>query len=97
LKPCHTPPDTQVEPAQPPRRGRPPKATSPTAPPAPPPLSHPAPPPLSHPAPPPGHPNLPPSRKPVTFRCPAALPPPARFHPSGRPARSTARPSSYAT
>jgi hypothetical protein len=103
LKPCHTPSDTRIEPAQPPRRGRPPKSPPPTLPPtspAPPPTSQPAspaPPPLSHPAPPPGHPTPLPGRKRVTFRCPGALPPPARFHPSGRPARSTARPSSYAT
>ncbi|MFN9908114.1 MAG: hypothetical protein ACK56F_18605, partial [bacterium] len=33
LKPCHTPPDTQVVPAEPPRRGRPPKKKPPPAPP----------------------------------------------------------------
>ncbi len=86
LKPCHTPPDAQVEVANPPRRGRPPKKGLPTTPPA-----------LQHPAPTLGHPPPPPSRKRVTFRCQVASPtPPPRFHPSGRPARTTARPASYA-
>jgi transposase InsO family protein len=89
LKPCHTPPDAQVEAAKPPRRGRPPKNRPPTTPPAPP-----TPPPTPIPAPLPGHA---PNRKRVTFRCPAvSMPPPPRFHPSGHPARTTARPASYA-
>ena len=65
LKPCHTPADTVIEPAQPPRRGHPPKPPPPTSP-APPPTSQPtppAPPPLSHSAPLPGHPTPPPPRK----------------------------------
>jgi hypothetical protein len=95
LKPCHTPPDTQVEAADPPRRGRPPKNGPPTAPPATPAPPTPTLPP--QPAPLPGHTPPTTPRKRVTFRCPAVLlPPPPRFHPSGRPARTTARPASYA-
>jgi hypothetical protein len=54
LKPCHSPPDTQVEAAEPPRRGCPPKARPPTTPPAPPAILHPTPS--------PGHPRPLPTR-----------------------------------
>jgi hypothetical protein len=94
LKPCHTPPDAQVKEADPPHRGRPPKNKPPTTPPVPP--APPAPPPSPIPAPLPGHTPPTPNRKRVTFRCPAvSTPQPPRFHPSGRPARTTARPASY--
>jgi hypothetical protein len=98
LKPCHTPPDAQVEAADPPRRGRPPKNRPPTMPPAPPtPPAPPAPPLSPHPTPLPGHTPSTPHRKRVIFSCPAVSPPlPPRFHPSGRPACTTARPASYA-
>jgi hypothetical protein len=81
LKACHSPPD--MEAAIPPRRGRPPNPRPPD-PPVPPPT-----------------PQTPPptQQKRVTFSCtPVVIPSTTeepRFHRSGHPARSTARPARY--
>jgi hypothetical protein len=84
LKACFSPPDVQV--AQPPKRGRPPKIATP-------PSNNP---PASLPA-----AQLPRAqRRRVSFRCPPTLPSPSttvppRLYPSGRPARSAGPPKRY--
>jgi hypothetical protein len=84
LKACFSPPDVQV--AQPPKRGRPPKTAAP-------PSDNP---PASPPTPQPQRAQ----RRRVTFRCPPTLPSPSptvppQLYPSGRPARSAGPPKRY--